>query len=199
VIRRVVSGEAVEPWLRADVQANRIASADWVENHPGFCYEFGDPKGDPFIPTEVLEITLLQERFFIALWQHTEITTIDVSHDPARTFTFSGRMSLGKDNWCDVTRYELESRNPKVVNFDEFLDPKNIVYQLGVVLRAPLGRSLENDEQSLLVLREPICRVLIEFPDAIERASLPLDTGISALTALAHKEYRSTIYGSDTV
>lgn len=201
---RIVREPDVEPWLRGDVQANRIASADWGENHPGFCYEFGDPNGEPFIPIEVLEAIVLHERFLIALWQEHEITTVDVSHDPHRTFSKRDTVQpLGTKDWCDVTRYEVnptvQIRNPKLVTADEFIDPKNILLHMVTVLRVPLGYSLEHEEQSLLALKEPVLRVVIEFPEATETAALPFDTSITALGALAHEEYRSTIYGSDTV
>ena len=205
---RRVRYEAVSPWLSADVQANRIASANWGENHPGFCYEFGDQLVGSFIPTEVLERTLFQERFFIAVWQQSEITTFDVSHDPARTFNVRRMLeSPGPTDWCDVIRYEIQReteegvtyRNPKVATIDEFVDPKDVLYHLGTVLRLPLGHSLEGTAQSVLALPEPVTRVLFEFPHATETGAWPLDTCITVLGNLAHKEYRNTIYGSDTV
>jgi len=206
VARLARSRREAEPWLRDDVQANRITSADWGENHPGFCYEFGDPNAEPFIPTEVLEATLLQQRFFIAVWQEHEITTIDVSHDPSRTF--NARRLMGpptERDWCDIIRYEIDEetgvkyRNPRAVCIDEFIDPREVLFHLAQVLRLPLGYPLGDQEQSLLALQEPIQRILVEFPHAVETGPFPLDTCITALGSLAHKEYQSTIYGSDTV
>ena len=198
--RRIIRAAETEPWLRADVQAQRIASADWGENHPGFCYEFGDPNGDPFIPTEVLEAVFTQERFVAVVWQDDGITKVDVSHNPQRTF--SPRRYLdprGKEDGCDVAYYTSVRGELLLKGEDENLDPRKVMYGLAVALRVPLGYPLDDEEQTLLASTAPIKRVLIEFPYEHEREPWPLDTGITAMGAIASRHYLNTIYGSPQV
>jgi len=199
VARRLRPRPDAEPWLRKDTQSNRVASADWGENHPGFCYEFGDPNSDPFIPKEVLEAVVSQQVFVVVIWQESAITKVVVEHDPARTFSWRRSQELAQPlEGCDVAQYEMKSRNPVLVNLERNLDPKDVVMELTQALNSPLGYPLE--EQSLLPDNSPIERVLVEFSYASETSNaFPLDTGISALSALACHSYLSTIYGSDTV
>lgn len=183
----------LHPWARDDMLANVVASADWTLNHPALCFECGGAQ--PFVPAEIIGPTLQQERLCIALWQTNTITFLDIEHSAERTFA-GGSMPAEdrpQNEWCVIQRYGYARHGAFFVTMEEEVDPRPVVRTLANVLATPLG--FVPEPQGLLVDDLVLERIIIEFPDYAETRPVPLDTSISALTAIASQDYLNTIYG----
>jgi hypothetical protein len=174
-----------------------IASADWSLNHPALCFECGD--GEQFVPHDIIQPGLQQERLCVALWQTNLITFLDIKHTPSRTFT-DGYMAPGdrpEGNWCVLQRYMYNRHGAIFCNMEENIDPRPVVRTLSKVLATPLG--FPPDSQGLIPDDLVLERVIMEFPDYRETRAVPLDTSISLLAAIASQDYLNTIYGRTRV
>lgn len=187
------------PWVRSDVAANVIASADWCVRHPALCYEVNDPHGDQFIHESVITAVLQQPRFVVILHQPRVITFVDLEHEPQRTF-IEGSIKedeLPPANWCDLTRHEVTPFGTKFWDIKERIDPRIVMPQLFTILQTTLG--CPPDQQNLVPTDQPVMRIVIEFCEEIEDRALPLDTTITTLAELATQEYLDTISGRATL
>jgi len=187
----------LHPWVRDDMFANVVASADWTLNHPALCFECGGPQ--PFIPDSIVMPALLQERLCIALWQTDTVTFFDIEHSADRTFTegYFPPEERSTDQWCVIQRYGYARHGAFFITMEEEVDPRPVVRTLRTILKTPIG--FVPDPQGLLVEGRVLERVIMEFPDYKETRPVPLDTSISALTAIASQDYLNTIYGRPKV